>query len=177
MPIWKKYAHLQKWACWICPFEYAHYLTFCVNMPICNMPIILKNQKVCPFAIWQKFQKSVEIWPFPKVMNYKNYIFICISTLWKFGINICLLNLNGHIWTYTHLQYAHFLVIYKNMPICRVFFFPWKSKVPVKAIFGSFWVFFTDGNFFYAHFFTHSLGFSRTLFVIFSRVWFLFSRT
>ena len=120
MPIWKKYAHLQKWAYWICPFEYAHYLTFCVNMPICNMPIILKNQKVCPFAIWQKFQKSVEIWPIPKVMNYINYIFICISTLWKFGINICLLNLNGHIWTYTHLQYAHFLVIYKNMPICNM---------------------------------------------------------
>ena len=53
-------------------------------------------------------------------MNYKNYIFICISTLWKFGINICLLNLNGHIWAYAHLQYAHFLVLYKNMPICNM---------------------------------------------------------
>ena len=28
--------------------------------------------------------------------------------------------LNGHIWVYAHLQYSHFLVIFKNMPICNM---------------------------------------------------------
>ena len=40
-----------------------------------------------------------------------------------------------------------------------VVFFPWKSKVPVKAIFGSFWVFFTDGNFFSRTLFHAHFGF------------------
>ena len=39
-----------------------------------------------------------------------------------------------------------------------VFFFPWKSKVPVKPLFGHFCHFFTDGN-----------SFSRMDFTIFSR--------
>ena len=56
----------------------------------------------------------------------------------------------------------------------QCFFFPWKSKVPVKAIFACFWVFFTHGFFFHAHVFTHSFWFSRTLFNVFSRTWFCF---
>ena len=49
-------------------------------------------------------------------------------------------------------------------------FFPVKIKSARESHFGSFWVFFTDGIFFHAHFFTHILGVSRTLIVIFSRV-------
>ena len=59
-----------------------------------------------------------------------------------------------------------------------VFFFsPWKSKVPMKAIFGPFSVFFTDGKFFSRTLFHAQFVFSRALFNIFSRVWLFFSRT
>ena len=60
--------------------------------------------------------------------------------------------------------------------LSSVFFFPWKS-VPVKAIFGPFSVFFTDGKFFSRTLFHAQFVFSRALFNIFSRVWLFFSRT
>ena len=52
--------------------------------------------------------------------------------------------------------------------------------MPVKAIFGLFSTFFTEGKVAFTHtffhFFTGSQKFSRTLFLIFSRVCFLFTR-
>ena len=62
----------------------------------------------------------------------------------------------------------------------REFFSPWKSKVPVKALFCSFCDFFHGWNFIFTptflNIFTGSPGFSRAVFDKFSRVDFLFSR-
>ena len=59
-------------------------------------------------------------------------------------------------------------------------FFPWKPKVCVKAIFGTFCHFFHGCKIIFTHvfltFFTGSPGFSRTRSTIFSRGWFFFSR-
>ena len=56
------------------------------------------------------------------------------------------------------------------------FFSPWKSKVPVKAIFGPFWVFFTDGNFFSRTLFHAHFGFfTDTLCDFFTGMIFIFT--
>ena len=61
-----------------------------------------------------------------------------------------------------------------NIHSSNVFFFPWKSKVPVKLPFGHFCHFFHGWEFIFTHafydFFTDSTKFSRTLFKIFSRI-------
>ena len=60
----------------------------------------------------------------------------------------------------------------------QCFFFPRKSKVPVKPIFWHFCHFFHGWEFIFTHafydFFTDSTKFSRTLFKIFSRIDFFF---
>ena len=43
-------------------------LAFLANVSICDMSIIMINQKIYPFTIWQKFNEIIKIWK----LTYKN---------------------------------------------------------------------------------------------------------
>ena len=45
-------------------------LIFLANVSICDMSIIMINQKIYPFTIWQKFNEIVKIW---KLTNKNKY--------------------------------------------------------------------------------------------------------
>ena len=103
---------------WVCPLFYV----FCKYTHLQYAHYFKKTPKICPFAIWQGFQKSIEIWPFTKIIiikvNFLSYFRIVEE---KFGIKICV---KFSKWAYlgiAHLQwYSHFLVIFKNMPNCNM---------------------------------------------------------